>query len=301
MYRGRSNDDQDNSDDECSRMPHRHDSDDDGMSSPKKKRANNVWSDVLIEQSLESKSSSFNLNSDPSTQMINRGAETYDVPSNLLKPELELLAQNPIVAVTPASDDPFADPVDLSSVEGFGVRGNDSRGRRNGGRGRGGFNRGRGRGNGAQTNGNKRRYQPNTKNATLSNDYSLEALMATEFTDGLSLDELGKEMALALGENDPEALMKIVNGIGSEKALAIFDETRQVESSGGMKVLDGSRRRTPGGVFIMLVKSDMDIEPELKDEIFQHAKQVQRKTQRAHRRKGVQKKTPPSPKMEEAC
>lgn len=47
--------------------------------------------------------------------------------------------------------------------------------------------------------------------------------------------------------------------IGREKAIELYIQTCNVENSGGMMTADRSRRRTPGGVYIQLLKSDPDI------------------------------------------
>lgn len=98
----------------------------------------------------------------------------------------------------------------------------------------------------------------------MSEDYSLETLMSAEFQHGISLEQLGQEMAQCLGEKDPKTVLKIVEAIGEEKSLQLLEETREIESKGGMKTLDGSRRRTPGGVFISLFKSDADVTIDIK-------------------------------------
>jgi phosphorylated adapter RNA export protein len=49
-------------------------------------------------------------------------------------------------------------------------------------------------------------------------------------------------------------IKKIVRVLGSERALALLAEAQSIEVSGGMMCLDGSRRRTPGGVFFFLCK-----------------------------------------------
>jgi hypothetical protein len=47
----------------------------------------------------------------------------------------------------------------------------------------------------------------------------------------------------------------IVWDLGAEAARAFAVETGEIERQGGMKVADGSRRRTPGGVFFAVVKA----------------------------------------------
>uniref|UniRef100_A0A183FW66 Phosphorylated adapter RNA export protein n=1 Tax=Heligmosomoides polygyrus TaxID=6339 RepID=A0A183FW66_HELPZ len=93
----------------------------------------------------------------------------------------------------------------------------------------------------------------------LSASYSLETLMAAEFASDITLEQLGDEIGKAMGERDPKTVKNIVNVCGMEKALALFEETRKVESTGGMMTENGQRRRTPGGVFISLFKLDSEI------------------------------------------
>lgn len=61
-----------------------------------------------------------------------------------------------------------------------------------------------------------------------------------------------------------ESYYSVILEIGEEKALELFEATRGIEASGGMMIADGSRRRTPGGVFMTLFKTDPDILPVLK-------------------------------------
>jgi hypothetical protein len=46
----------------------------------------------------------------------------------------------------------------------------------------------------------------------------------------------------------------IVEALGPERAAELITETEKIESEGGMPVPDGSRRRTPGGVFFYLAR-----------------------------------------------
>lgn len=47
-----------------------------------------------------------------------------------------------------------------------------------------------------------------------------------------------------------EKVRQVVMFIGLERAEGFFQQTLQIESSGGMMTLKGDRRRTPGGVFL---------------------------------------------------
>jgi PHAX RNA-binding domain-containing protein len=71
------------------------------------------------------------------------------------------------------------------------------------------------------------------------------------------LDPAAQQIATALGETEPVPLMhirRIVQTLGSERALQLLEQARTVEAQGGLPVVDGSRRRTPGGVFFRLVR-----------------------------------------------
>ncbi|RMH00927.1 MAG: hypothetical protein D6706_02855 [Chloroflexi bacterium] len=65
-------------------------------------------------------------------------------------------------------------------------------------------------------------------------------------------------IASALGETAPgplKTIARVVKVVGAAKALALLEETRRIEATGGMLTDDGRRRRTPGGVFFKLVKN----------------------------------------------
>lgn len=61
---------------------------------------------------------------------------------------------------------------------------------------------------------------------------------------------------------------RVVDIIGKEKAIDFFQKTRKIEEDGGMLIMNGSRRRTAGGVYFWLVKNDKHIPQEKIREIF---------------------------------
>jgi hypothetical protein len=76
-------------------------------------------------------------------------------------------------------------------------------------------------------------------------------------SEAATLQQTAATIADRLGESEagPRSLIiRIVKELGQERTLALLDETMQIEANGGMLLPDGSRRRTPGGVFFFLVK-----------------------------------------------
>lgn len=61
---------------------------------------------------------------------------------------------------------------------------------------------------------------------------------------------------------------RIVDIIGKEKSIEFYKKTKEIEEDGGLLIMNGSRRRTPGGVYFYLVKNDEHIPQEQIREIF---------------------------------
>ncbi|MFL5805327.1 MAG: cold shock domain-containing protein [Roseiflexaceae bacterium] len=68
--------------------------------------------------------------------------------------------------------------------------------------------------------------------------------------------QVAAEIVDQLGETEAEPVEMIARAVrylGAETALAWLQETLEIEAQGGMWLRDGSRRRTPGGVFFKLL------------------------------------------------
>jgi hypothetical protein len=61
-------------------------------------------------------------------------------------------------------------------------------------------------------------------------------------------------LAAILQEPKVPLLRQVLRTVGPERCAAILAETLTWEANGGMLTKDGTRRRTPGGVFFQLVK-----------------------------------------------
>ncbi|MDQ5852088.1 MAG: phosphorylated adapter RNA export RNA-binding domain-containing protein [Chloroflexota bacterium] len=72
-----------------------------------------------------------------------------------------------------------------------------------------------------------------------------------------NLQTITATIAQELGETQRGPISQIrrtVQRLGPEAARAILQETQAIEAQGGLMLPDGSRRRTPGGVFFHLVR-----------------------------------------------
>ena len=63
------------------------------------------------------------------------------------------------------------------------------------------------------------------------------------------------EIAAALGEPNGALIRRIVARIGPDASLAFLAEALAIEAAGGLLTSDGTRRRTPGGIFFNMVRS----------------------------------------------
>uniref|UniRef100_A0A8R1IZR6 Phosphorylated adapter RNA export protein n=1 Tax=Caenorhabditis japonica TaxID=281687 RepID=A0A8R1IZR6_CAEJA len=270
--------DSDGDSDDNSLLLNIRDDDDDGLRVEPAKKPKNIWSDMLMEEQLLEKGQKINLDRASRKQpSIARGPESYVMPQDEYQrkqsrknQENDGKSDRPVLVVTPASDDLFGDAPD-ALAEDFGVKKNEAKVVPD--KGNDGWWGTRNPHKKATIPGNSEREPrkplPAKKTSQLmAEEFSLESMLAAEFDENASLDELGSQMAAAMGEKDPDTVKKIVNAIGRDVSIKLFNGTKEIEKNGGMKTADGSRRRTPGGVFITLFKTDAEISRETKNGIF---------------------------------
>jgi phosphorylated adapter RNA export protein len=74
------------------------------------------------------------------------------------------------------------------------------------------------------------------------------------------LDEaVVKEIARCLKEPNLEVISRCVRVLGKKKSLDLLYATQDIIDNGGMLTADGKRYRTPGGIYLQLVKVDETI------------------------------------------
>lgn len=82
-------------------------------------------------------------------------------------------------------------------------------------------------------------------------------------------EDFGRDMADKLEEEKADLIIRVVTVIGKPASLSLFKTTQNMERNGGMLTMNKFRRRTPGGIFLFLLKSSDKIDENLKKEIFE--------------------------------
>ncbi|KAM4614806.1 phosphorylated adapter RNA export protein [Polymixia lowei] len=106
-------------------------------------------------------------------------------------------------------------------------------------------------------------------------------------------DRVIDEIAHRLREPKRELIERVVRVIGKKKAIELLGETATLEENGGVNTMDGSRRRTPGGVYLNLLKNTPSITRAQAREIFfdeTHKEYKSKKAAQKRRRHVVAKK-----------
>ncbi|XP_035533936.1 phosphorylated adapter RNA export protein [Morone saxatilis] len=114
-----------------------------------------------------------------------------------------------------------------------------------------------------------------------------------EITEDDSDDKVADEIAHRLQEPKKDLIERVVEVIGKKKAIELLGETATLEESGGVYTMDGSRRRTPGGVYLNLLKNTPSITKAQIRKIFleEHQKEYKcKKAAQKRRRHMVAKK-----------
>lgn len=81
--------------------------------------------------------------------------------------------------------------------------------------------------------------------------FSSEQMQAAK----LIADQLGEQQA-----TPRYTIARSVRVLGTEAALALLKQTHETEEAGGVMLPDGSRRRTPGGVYFWLIRQQTNAE-----------------------------------------
>ncbi|KAM4711715.1 phosphorylated adapter RNA export protein [Anableps anableps] len=110
-----------------------------------------------------------------------------------------------------------------------------------------------------------------------------------EITEDDPDDKVVDEIAYRLQEPKKELIERVVQVVGKKKAIELLGETATLEENGGMYTMDGSRRRTPGGVFLNLLKNAPSVSKSQIKKIFleEHQRDCKSKKAAQKRRRHV--------------
>ncbi|XP_013410586.1 phosphorylated adapter RNA export protein [Lingula anatina] len=231
-----------------------------GMMS-KQKHRNNIWGSVLQEQTLSQGLGGFGVDQSKTDLKSDRSVETYDYTKAAEdhRPIIEAGDDGTVV-----SNDPFDQVLqtDHSALE----KNMQSR-----------------------TGIDRKRKRPiRDRLGSFSHDKhkSRDHIKVTEDDPE---EKVVSAITVALNEPKKELMERVVKVVGVKKAIQLLYETEDVEDAGGLWINDGSRRRTPGGVYLQLLKADPSVTKDhLKDifiESFMYDKEKQKEAKRRKRRR----------------
>ncbi|XP_067630810.1 phosphorylated adapter RNA export protein [Eurosta solidaginis] len=103
--------------------------------------------------------------------------------------------------------------------------------------------------------------------------YEPRHILDLEPLEGRDPADVAREMSNKLHEERDDLLVRIVDVLGTKLPVEIYKETQRIEFDGGMMIMNGKRRRTPGGVFLFLLKNHESLTPEEHKAIFSEDRQ----------------------------
>ncbi|XP_043823828.1 phosphorylated adapter RNA export protein isoform X1 [Dromiciops gliroides] len=109
-----------------------------------------------------------------------------------------------------------------------------------------------------------------------------------EITEEDSEEKVADEISFRLQEPKKDLIARVVRIIGKKKAIELLMETAEVEQNGGLLIMNGSRRRTPGGVYLNLLKNTPSITEGQIKEIFHVENQKESENKKAAKKRRIQ-------------
>ncbi|XP_053114139.1 phosphorylated adapter RNA export protein-like [Hemicordylus capensis] len=109
-----------------------------------------------------------------------------------------------------------------------------------------------------------------------------------EITEEDPEEKVADEIAYRLREPKKDLIVQVVKIIGKKKAIELLMETAEVEQNGGLFIVNGTRRRTPGGVYLNLLKNTPSITGEQIKEIFCIENQKEYENKKAAKKRRIQ-------------
>ncbi|KAL7064235.1 hypothetical protein AAHC03_04717 [Spirometra sp. Aus1] len=95
--------------------------------------------------------------------------------------------------------------------------------------------------------------------------------------------EVVEAIAKCLNEDKIDIIDRVVETLGTKRALSFCYLAEDIENRGGFFVADGSRRRTPGGVFLTLIRRSDEVTKQEKKTIFKETDQEKLQRKKLHK------------------
>ncbi|XP_033832117.1 phosphorylated adapter RNA export protein [Periophthalmus magnuspinnatus] len=137
----------------------------------------------------------------------------------------------------------------------------------------------KGRGSEERGDGDAKRKRPIKER--LSSKAEMDIKGRYEITEDDPPEKVADEIAHRLREPKVDLIDRVVAVIGPAKAIELLGETATLEETGGVYTLDGSRRRTPGGVYLNLLKNTPSITKSQLKKIFLEENRQEMKSKKA--------------------
>lgn len=121
----------------------------------------------------------------------------------------------------------------------------------------------------SSSNASSSHFKPGKKNRRDKRRRKPKILPDLSVTLESSDEDYARDMAQKLEEDKADLIIRVVSVIGKEASLNLFKITQKIERDGGMLTMNKIRRRTPGGLFLFLLKTSNKIDDHLKEQVFE--------------------------------
>ncbi|XP_054911624.1 phosphorylated adapter RNA export protein [Poeciliopsis prolifica] len=217
---------------------------------PGSRKVNNIWGSVVQEQSQDAITAELGVFGMEGVSMASRSVETYNfvLARKMMEKEREMERQS--------RQEGEVSMLDADLEDYMKGRGSEDRG-----------------------GGDAKRKRPAKDRIGPKAEMDIKGRY--EITEDDPDDKVVEEIAYRLQEPKKELIERVVQVIGKKKAIELLGETATLEENGGMYTMDGSRRRTPGGVFLNLLKNAPSVSKTQIKKIFLEEQQRDCKSKKA--------------------
>lgn len=214
------------------------------------RKVNNIWGSVVQEQCQDAITAELGIFGMEGVGMSSRSVETYNfvLARKMMEKEREMEQQSKLEGEVSMLD------ADLEEYM-------------------------KGRGSDERAGGDSKRKRP--VKDRLGPMAEMDIKGRYEITEDDPDDKVTDEIAHRLREPKKDLIARVVKTVGKKKAIELLGETATLEESGGVYTMDGSRRRTPGGVYLNLLKNTPSITKAQIRQIFFEEQQKDCKSKKA--------------------